>query len=242
MTAEDFITAARSLGVVVDDAALERFERYHAALERANESTNLTRITGRDEVFGKHFLDSLACLTVLEDDSAGAGLSLVDVGTGAGLPGIAIGIVRPTWNVTLVEAARRKAAFLRDVASELGLDRVTVVESRAEEVGRDSDHRERYDIAVARAVARTAVLAEYLLPLVRIGGRMISMKGADPADEVRETAFGEFGGRLENVTAIDVPFVDGARHLIVARKSEPTPDQYPRRTGVPAKRPRLAEP
>lgn len=234
MTPTEFTTAAASLGATIDAEALGRFERYHELLERANATTNLTRITGRDEVFAKHFLDSLSCLAVLEGDED---RSVVDVGSGAGLPGLAIAIVRPTWRVVLVESAERKAAFLRETAVDLGLANVSVATARAEDVGRDPEHRESYDVAVARAVARTSVLAEYLLPLVRIGGFVVAMKGTDPADELAETDLAAFGGGAGEVRPVAVPHVEGERHLVVVDKTAPTPDRYPRRPGVPAKRP-----
>jgi 16S rRNA (guanine527-N7)-methyltransferase len=238
VTEFEFLSAAAALGVSLPSGAFAAFERYFEELVRANERTNLTRIVARDEVFAKHFLDSLACLPMLGEGTR----TLVDVGSGAGLPGLVVAIARPDVAVTLIESAARKAEFLERVVEALGLASAVVVTGRAEEAGRDAGHRERHDVAVARALSRTSVLAEYLLPLVRVGGRMLALKGTDPTIEVAEAAFGEFGGRLATIERVEVPCVEGERHLVVVDKVATTPERYPRRPGVPEKRPVTASP
>lgn len=233
MTDQEFLAAARTLDVRIDEAALARFDRYHELIAEGNEKTNLTRITSREDVFTKHFLDSLAYLRYVRRRDR----RIVDVGSGPGLPGLAFAIARPDLEVTLVESNGKKASFLEDVADVLDLKRVRVLHARAEEVGWDSADRESYDVAVARAVSRLATLAEYMLPLVRIDGRALAPKGANPGEEVDEADVATLGGMVEVVRRIKVPHLDGERHCVILRKIVSTPRNYPRRAGVPEKRP-----
>jgi 16S rRNA (guanine527-N7)-methyltransferase len=196
----------------------------------------LTAIRDPEAVEAKHFLDSLSCLKVM---ACHANLRVVDVGTGAGFPGLVLKIACPAWRVTLVEANNKKVAFCRHVVDMLGLKGVHIVHARAEDLGRDPSHRESYDWAVARAVARLPILAEYLLPLVRIGGRMLAQKGETGPAEAQEAegVLRILGGELAQVVPVDVPGIAGDRYLVIARKVAPTPARYPRRPGIPAKRP-----
>ncbi|HEX5691891.1 MAG TPA: 16S rRNA (guanine(527)-N(7))-methyltransferase RsmG, partial [Roseiflexaceae bacterium] len=181
-----------------------------------------------------HFLDSLRCALSwgAEPDS------LIDVGAGAGFPGLPLKILRPALHLTLVESIEKKAAFLRHIAAELGLQGVEVVVARAETVGRDAVHRERYDVAMARAVADLRVLAEYCVPLCRIGGRLLAPKGAQSAEEIERAlpAIARLGGGPPVVEPVDIPETE-RRALVVIEKIAPTPAQYPRAVGVPTKRP-----
>ncbi len=166
-------------------------------------------------------------------------MSCVDVGTGAGLPGLVLAIVRPEWRVVLADAVGKKVAFVEHVVSMLGLEGVMPVHARAEDLGQAPAHRAGYDLALARAVAKLPVLAEYLLPLTRLGGRAVAMKGAEVAAEVAaaEEAIGVLGGRVESVVEVRLPGLDAARRLVVLAKVAPTPPDYPRRAGLPARRP-----
>jgi 16S rRNA (guanine527-N7)-methyltransferase len=232
------VAAAR--GVALSQSHIAAFEHYAAELVDWNTRVNLTRIVGPDEIAVRHFLDSLVCLRGLADDVAPAeALSCIDVGSGAGLPGLALKIVRPAWRMTLVESVGKKTTFLRHVVDVLGLRDVTVLTARAEEIGRDPAHRERHDLAVARGVADLPVLAEYLVPLLRVGGRMLALKGEGGPDEASRTAPGLLilGAHLIDVQPYDLPGVPGTRHLVIAEKTAPTPAKYPRRPGVPEKRP-----
>jgi 16S rRNA (guanine527-N7)-methyltransferase len=163
---------------------------------------------------------------------------LIDIGAGAGFPGLPLKILRPELRLTLVESIAKKAAFLRHIAETLGLADVEVVVARAEVVGRDPAHRERYAVAAARAVAELRVLAEYCLPLCRVGGRFLAPKGSSAGDEVQAAlpAIERLGGRLAAVEPVDLPGLE-PRTLVVVEKIGPTPPQYPRAPGVPAKRP-----
>ncbi|MBA3533275.1 MAG: 16S rRNA (guanine(527)-N(7))-methyltransferase RsmG, partial [Ardenticatenales bacterium] len=181
----------------LSEAQLAQFARYAELLATWNERINLTAITDLEGIVVKHFLDSLSVLVAL-DPVAQAGTSIIDVGTGAGFPGIPLAIVRPTWQITLLEATRKKVDFLQLVADELGLSNAVTLWGRAEEQGHEAAQREQYDVAVARAVAELPVLAEYCLPFVRVGGRWVAQKGARVEEEVQNAhnALGQLGGRL----------------------------------------------
>jgi len=229
------------MGFALDPEAVARFERYAAQLVVWNARVNLTRITRPDEIALQHFLDSLVCLRALPPgaDAPEAALACIDVGTGAGLPGLALKIVRPAWRLTLVEAVGKKVAFLEHVVGTLGLVDVTIRHARAEDLGRDPAHRERYDLAVARAVAPLATLAEYLLPFVRPAGRMVAQKGEVVLGELAAAgpAIALLGGHLLETLRYEIPGLAHARHLVVVEKVQPTPAAYPRRAGLPAREP-----
>lgn len=226
---------ARVSGIDLVPAQLDRFARYQAMLLDWNTRINLTAIAAPEDVQRKHFLDSLTCLAVLPPGP----LRLIDVGSGAGFPGLPLKLVRPELSITLLEATGKKAKFLEYVVAELGLAGVRIVNARAEEAGRDPAERERYDWAVARAVAPMPELAEYLLPLVRTGGFALAQKGRDAAAEAAGAArvFERLGGRLAEVRAVTVPGLEDERALIVLEKVTTTPRQYPRRPGEPRRKP-----
>jgi 16S rRNA (guanine527-N7)-methyltransferase len=233
---ETFSAGAAALGVPLDAGALDRFSSYLDALLEWNPRVNLTRITDPEQIAVKHFVDSLTCLRAAE---FGPSARLADVGSGAGLPGVALAIARPDLRVTLIESSRRRCDFLRHVIRALGLDRVEVACLRAEDAGRQDYYRQSYDLAVSRAVARLAVLAEYCLPLVRVGGAFLAQKGREAETEVAKAApaLEALGGTVEASTRFELPGGAGERKIVVIRKVAPTPEAYPRRAGVPAKRP-----
>ncbi len=212
------------------------FRNYAALLLEWNAHTNLTAITDPLEIEVKHFLDSLTLLRAMRP---AAGTRVVDVGSGAGFPGVPLKIVFPHISLTLVEATGKKAAFLEHLARELKLRDVKVVNCRAEECGQDAAHRERYDLALARAVAAMPTLVEYLLPLCRVGGQCVAYKGEHAPQEAAqaENALRVLGGRLRQLVPVELPGVAETRYLVVIDKTAATPDKYPRRPGVPAKRP-----
>jgi 16S rRNA (guanine527-N7)-methyltransferase len=201
-----------------------------------NTRFNLTAIRDPQEIHVKHFLDSLTCLLAFRDASIGR---LVDIGTGAGLPGIPIKIVYPKMQLTLVESVGKKAEFCRHVVKVLDLPGVEVVQQRAEILGQDPTYREQYDWAVARAVAVLPVLAEYLLPLVRVGGSMLAMKGESGPAEAHsaDRALRVLGGHLRQLVPVTLPGVAEERYLVVIDKVAATPSGYPRKVGKPAKHP-----
>jgi 16S rRNA (guanine527-N7)-methyltransferase len=229
-------TANALFGINLNERQILTLEAYAEELTAWNAKFNLTAITDREGIRTKHFLDSLSCL------SAGrftAGMRVADVGTGAGFPGLVIKIAMPGLRMTLIEATGKKADFCRGIADRLELRDVDVVHARAEEAGQDPAHREQYDWVVARAVADLPVLAEYLLPLAKVGGSVLAQKGeTGPAEaHAAEQAFRILGGSLRQVTPVELPGVAETRYLIVMTKEAPTPPQYPRRPGVPAKQP-----
>jgi len=212
------------------------FQQYENTLLEWNARFNLTAIRDPQEVRTKHFLDSLTCLLAIRDTALE---NVIDVGTGAGFPGIPLKIAFPKMRLTLVESVGKKADFCRHVVNILQLEGVRVVQERAEVLGQSKEHRERYDWAIGRAVALMPVLAEYLLPLVRVGGRMLAMKGESGPAEAHsaEQALRLLGGHLRQLIPVTLQGVADERYLIVVDKIAATPKCYPRRVGMPAKKP-----
>jgi 16S rRNA (guanine527-N7)-methyltransferase len=227
---------AAAFGLTLNREQLEHFATYERLLLEWNTRLNLTAIREPAEIRHRHFLDSLTCATVTGDLS---GRRLIDVGTGAGFPGVPLKILFPTLTLTLVESVAKKAHFLEKLVATLELTEVTVLSQRAEEVGQDVAHREDYDWAVARSVAELRVLAEYLLPFCRIGGRALAMKGESaPAEiEAATTAVHTLGGGEPQWQPVQLPGRDMLHYLVVIPKEQETPGKYPRRPGMPAKRP-----
>ena len=213
-----------------------QFELYERELLDWNERINLTAIRDPERIRLKHFLDSLTPLLELRDP---APHSLIDVGTGAGFPGIPLKIILPDLQLTLVESVGKKAAFCEHVVQMLALENVQVLTTRAEDLGHDRAHREQYDWAVARAVAIMPVLAEYLLPLVRVGGAVLALKGENAPAEVQNSsnAFKLLGGALRKLAPLALPGIVEERYLVVIDKKAATPPLYPRRAGLPLKKP-----
>lgn len=236
MALEEIVQAgAAQLGLPLPASALPQLRTYFELLTAGNERLNLTAITAEPDVAVKHFVDSLTCLLAAPfPDSA----LVVDVGTGAGLPGIVLKIARPDLRLVLIDALRKRCDFLEQTAASLGLADVTVVHARAEEAGQ-GPWREQADVAVARAVAPLAVLAEYCLPLVRPGGVFVAMKGPGGHAELAEAtgALAKLGGGRADVKTLTLPGDAGERTLIAVPKDKPTPPAYPRRPGQAAKRP-----
>jgi 16S rRNA (guanine527-N7)-methyltransferase len=242
---------AADLGLNLGLRHLELFDVYYRELAVWNQRLNLTAITGYEDVQIKHFLDSLSCLLALTPGGPTAIPSTVpvqrtsqplwflDVGSGAGLPGLPIKIMLPDIRMTLVETTGKKVTFLRHIVKTLELEGVQVLNARAEDVGRLPEHRERYDVVLARAVAHLSVLSEYCLPFARVGGRVVAPKGPDAPDEAKTAriAIEMLGGSLVEVKPVTLPGLDSKRHLIVVDKVAKTPDAYPRRAGIPSKRP-----
>jgi 16S rRNA (guanine527-N7)-methyltransferase len=228
------------LGLRLTSRQLVMMQKYEQELLSWNARINLTAIRDIETIRSKHFLDSLTCLTALREAPPS---SLIDVGTGAGFPGIPLKIVIPGLRLTLVESVAKKAEFCQRVVDTLELDSVQVLTARAEEVGQMPLHRQQYDWAVARAVAAMPVLAEYLLPLVRVGGKILAQKGeSGPAEaQAAEYALRVLGGCLYQIYPVHLPGVADERYLIVINKVAATPALYPRRVGLPAKRPLVSK-
>lgn len=224
------------LGIRLSDEQRAAFDLYARELVEWNRRFNLTRLTDPEQIRIKHFLDSLSCWLAMRETPPG---SLVDVGAGAGFPGIPLKILKPDVLLCLVEATAKKTGFLLHLVQFLRLEDVHVGTTRAEEFGHMPAHRETFDWAVARAVAPLPVLVEYLLPLVKVGGHALAQKGKDAGAEVEsaEVAIKKLGGELGEIKKIVVPGLDEDRYLVIIKKISPTPETYPRRPGVPSKRP-----
>ncbi len=229
---------ARDFDLELPPAQLEQFEAYSRHLAEWNERVNLTAITDYDRVQVLHFLDSLSVARALPRESLD-GRSLIDVGTGAGFPGVPLAIVFPALQVTLLEATGKKTAFLDFLTRELSLGNVRVVKGRAEELGHQAEYRERYDFATARAVAEMRTLVEYTLPFVRVGGLFAASKSADAAEETKQAAHAiqVLGGQLRRLIPVTLSTLNEPRHIVVVAKIAATPPKYPRRSGMPEKKP-----
>ncbi|HRN51293.1 MAG TPA: 16S rRNA (guanine(527)-N(7))-methyltransferase RsmG [Anaerolineales bacterium] len=213
------------------------FDTYADELLDWNQRINLTAVREREAVHTRHFLDSLSCWLAMRQQP---GARIIDIGTGAGLPGLPLKIWQPRLQLSLLESVGKKARFLEHVVQVLGLDNVQVLTARAEDAGRDPAHREQYDWAVARAVAPLPVLAEYLLPFVRVGGYMLAQKARGVAEEAEQAAnaFGQLGGKLRDLIQVRVPGLeDEERWLVVVQKLKPTQARFPRQAGTPSKNP-----
>jgi len=224
------------LGIRLTTAQLSALRIYENELLEWNTRFNLTSIENPAQVRTKHFLDSLSCLQVMRDPYPE---HVIDIGTGAGFPGIPLKIYLTGIHLTLVESVGKKAGFCRYILQKLGLEGVNVIQERAEVLGQSVGHRERYDWAVARAVANMPVLVELLLPFVRVGGKALAMKGVSAPSESQtaERAIRLLGGRLQRLVPVNLPGVADQRFLVVINKVAATPPVYPRRVGIPAKKP-----
>lgn len=230
------MTSARAMPIPMTEAQAEQFAQYHDMLIRANERFNLTRVPDDPrEAVDRNYLD---CISPLAHGWPEGVHRLVDVGSGAGFPGIPLSIMLPGTRVVLVDALEKRVNFLKSVIDALGLN-AEAVHLRAENAARREDLREGFDLAVARAVAPMNLLAEYLLPMARVGGRMLAMKGPSVEDELAEAEFAlsELGGRLERVDPARIPGRDWSHNLVWIEKIAPTPEKYPRKPGTPEKRP-----
>ncbi len=223
-------------GRPLDPSQLAGLHRHADLLAEWNRKISLTSITDPDEIRIKHFLDSLSCELALTGRQIN---SMIDVGTGGGFPGLPLKLLHPDTALTLADSVAKKTAFLSLIVQELGLEGVSVFTGRAEELGQMPEHRERYDLALARAVAGLAVLVEYLLPLVKVGGMMLAQKGNTALKELAEaqTAITTLGGKALLPIEVTLPDNPEPRYLLLIEKTAHTPPNYPRRVGIPSKRP-----
>ena len=231
-----FDTELAGMGIVLSDDQKDRFIKYYELLTEWNQKINLTAITAFDDVIRKHFLDSLYFLNLPGLSRSG---KMIDVGTGAGFPGIPIAIVCPDMRITLLDSLRKRTDFLALCRDELSLGNMEPVHTRAEDGARDPFHREKYDFAVSRAVASLPVLCEYCIPFVKKGGAFISYKSLKADQEVKdsEKAVHLLGGEIEHISHLKLAGTDEERNLIVIRKTGDTPKKYPRKSGMPSKKP-----
>ncbi|MCE1253671.1 MAG: 16S rRNA (guanine(527)-N(7))-methyltransferase RsmG [Anaerolineae bacterium] len=226
----------RQTGYTLNEIQMTHFLTYERELLDWNQRFNLTAVRDSQGVQIKHFLDSLTCLLAFGDSIPNR---LVDIGTGAGFPGIPLKIIFPQMQLTLVESVGKKAQFCRHIVQTLKFDKTEILTYRAEEMGQMPIHREKYDCAVARAVANLPILAEYLLPLVKVGGLMLAQKGENGPAEVHsaEGPIKILGGSMQKIKEVHLPGVTETRYLISIKKVAATPPAYPRRVGIPSKSP-----
>lgn len=222
------------IDIVFVDEQLEKFYKYMELLLEWNEKINLTAITNPEDVILKHFIDSLTINKYIKKER-----TIADVGTGAGFPGIPLKIYRPDLKVTLVDSLNKRINFLNEVISELELNKITTVHSRVEDFGKDGKYREDFDYVTARAVANLSVLSEYLIPIVKVNGQCVCMKGSNVQDELNSSkkAVDILGGKVAKVDKLVLPDSDMERNIIVIDKIKSTPNKYPRKAGIPAKEP-----
>ena len=236
MFKQELRQAAESYGLALTEEQLSRFERYYELLIEWNQKMNLTAITEPREVAVKHMIDSLSAW---DDSLFSPEASLVDVGTGAGFPGIPLKILYPGLKLTLLDSLNKRIRYLQTVVDELGRTDVRCIHARAEEAARQKEYREQFDIAVSRAVARLPILAEYCLPFVKKGGIFAALKGMQYEQEAQEArkALGMLGGQLAAVHPVQLPGLEDKRAVIYVRKTGKTPAAYPRKAGTPEKNP-----
>jgi 16S rRNA (guanine527-N7)-methyltransferase len=224
------------IGITLTPYQLSLLENYEQELDKWNERYSLTAIHEPDQVRVKHFLDSFSPMLVMKNTPI---KKIIDIGTGAGFPGIPLKILLPDTEVVLVDSVNKKTDFCQHIISRLNLRGITVIHDRVEHLAREMDFREQFDWAVARAVAQLATLSEYMLPFVKIGGKMLAMKGDQGPVETQKAApaISLLGGELHQVKRLTLPGVTEDRFLITIKKKATTPEKYPRRVGMPSKKP-----
>lgn len=226
----------QAFGVTLTDKQIEQFEKYYELLVEWNKVMNLTGITEFDEVMQKHFVDSMAAAKYAEMEKVN---SLIDVGTGAGFPGIPLKIVYPHIQVTLLDSLNKRIKFLEEVVDNLGLTGIETVHGRAEDAAKKAEYREQFDLSVSRAVANLASLTEYCLPFVKVGGKFVSYKSVSVDEEITQSkkAVYVLGGEIGKVEKFNLPESDMERALVIVEKKRSTPKKYPRKAGMPTKEP-----
>lgn len=226
----------RKLGIVLTEKMKEQFDRYFELLVEWNRIMNLTGITDYNEVNEKHFLDSLAIVKVQDMEMIS---NVIDIGTGAGFPGIPLKIVYPHLKVTLLDSLNKRIKFLNCVIQELALEDISALHGRAEDFAKKGEYRERYDLCVSRAVANLATLSEYCLPYVKRNGLFVSYKSGEIEEELckSEKAVSVLGGKIEKVEKFCLPESDISRSFVMIRKDRSTPGRFPRKAGLPSKEP-----
>lgn len=230
----DFKQKLNEFDIKINDEQIKSFEKYMNLLLEWNEKINLTAITQPEEIKLKHFVDSLTVLKYINEDD-----KVIDIGTGAGFPGIPLKIMNKNTKITLLDSLNKRINFLNIVIEKLDLSNIQAIHGRAEEIARNKLYREKYDVAVSRAVANLSTLIEYMLPFVKIGGKCICMKGANVNEELEkaQNAIKELGGEIERVDNFYLSDNDNERNIIIIKKVKETKSKYPRKAGTPSKEP-----
>ncbi|RCX16142.1 16S rRNA m(7)G-527 methyltransferase [Anaerobacterium chartisolvens] len=235
MTLEEIlINGAKEYGISLNCIQVQKFFKYKDVLIEWNKKINLTAIEEDKDVIIKHYIDSLSIISHLENIS----LNLIDIGTGAGFPGIPLKIACSSLNIVLLDSLEKRVKFLNQAVNDLELKGITAVHGRAEDFGLKKEYREKFDVAVARAVASLPVLLEYCMPFIKTGGRFIAMKGSSIEElGASEKALRVLGGEIEKIESITLPFSDIKRNIVLIKKLRQTPTTYPRKAGKPSKEP-----
>ena len=225
---ELLISSAEKFKINIDENMLKQFMIYKKLLLEWNKNVNLTAIVDDREIILKHFVDSLSIIETFENNEKD--LSIIDIGTGAGFPGIPIKIVKPNYEIALLDSLNKRVKFLNTVTEDLGLAKIKCIHGRAEDAGKDINLREKFDVATCRAVANMSVLCEYALPFVKVGGEFIAFKGAEVEEEIKNAskAIKYLGGALKDIKYINIPETDIKHSLIIISKIEQTSAKYPR--------------
>ncbi|WP_458411506.1 16S rRNA (guanine(527)-N(7))-methyltransferase RsmG [Schinkia sp. CFF1] len=236
MDIQSFKNSLEEKGISLSSRQLEQFDIYFHMLVEWNEKMNLTAITDQQEVYLKHFYDSITAAFYFDFSKD---FTLCDVGAGAGFPSIPLKICFPHLNISIVDSLQKRITFLNELASSLQLDQVNFYHDRAETFGQRPEIRESYDIVTARAVARMSVLSELCMPLVKVGGYFIGMKGANLLEELEigKRAISTLGGKVESVHNFQLPIEKSERNIVIIKKEHKTPKKYPRKPGTPNKSP-----
>ena len=226
----------RNLEIEFDNQVIKSFLTYLELLIETNKEFNLTSITEPTEIIYKHFIDSLTVIPFLDEQS---NIHVIDIGTGAGFPGIPVKIIRPGYRVSLVDSTRKKVNFLKMICDDLNLKDVECLHARAEELARDTSYREKYDIVLSRALAPLNLLLELSFPFVKVGGTFIAYKSKEAYNEIdiAKKALEVLGGQIVDVKKLEIPGLEGERNLIFIKKITAISSAYPRRPGVPQKKP-----
>ena len=234
-----FSQGLEELGIDLSNDQIEQFVKFYEMLVEKNKVMNLTGITEFEEVIVKHFIDSLALVKVINKDKLADDISIIDIGTGAGFPGIPLKIAFPEIKITLLDSLNKRINFLKEVSEELGFENIEFIHGRSEDFGRNPQYREKFDICVSRAVANLATLSEFCVPFVKVGGSFVSYKAGDCGEEISNStkAVEKMGGKITNQLEYVVPTSDLNRVLLVIKKEKATPKSYPRKAGTPAKEP-----
>lgn len=229
-----FINDLKEIGIELSDEQLEQFLTYYEMIIEKNKVMNLTAITDFDEVLEKHFEDSLSLIQAVDLEKS---QTVIDLGTGAGFPGIPLKIAFPNLQITLADSLNKRILFLDDVIRELGLTGIDTVHGRAEDLAKNSDYREKFDLCVSRAVANLSTLSEYCLPFVKIGGKFISYKAGECDEEVAASKSSIFllGGKISDIKKFELG--ESGRAFVIIDKVSGTPKKYPRKAGTPSKDP-----
>ena len=234
-----FSQGLEELRIDLSNDQIDQFVKFYEMLVEKNKVMNLTGITEFNEVIVKHFIDSLALVKVIDKDKLSDDISIIDIGTGAGFPGIPLKIAFPEIRITLLDSLNKRINFLKEVSEELGFENIEFIHGRSEDFGRNPQYREKFDICVSRAVANLATLSEFCVPFVKVEGSFVSYKAGDCGEEISNSikAVEKMGGKIINQLEYVVPTSDLNRVLLVIKKEKATPKLYPRKAGTPAKEP-----